>query len=216
MKMHRISNETDPKERKKSNRKKDGSFDGPEMDNDKSQDYEISADNSMNIREEAVCLREMIVGAREKRIQEVEAVQAEIDNHIIRLREANENLVLATVKAQAMTEEAKKANDQMGHMVHHDSLTNLPNRVLLNDRIAQAIVQAKRRGTSLAVLFLDLDNFKNINDSLGHTIGDKLLQTVSRILDQRVSITAIGGINADADTGCHMQIVSIDGLWCRQ
>lgn len=72
--------------------------------------------------------------------------------------------------------------DKMAHLAHHDFLTNLPNRVLLNDRIAQGISTAKRNKTKLAVIFLDLDNFKNINDSLGHTIGDELLQSVAHRL----------------------------------
>jgi diguanylate cyclase (GGDEF)-like protein/PAS domain S-box-containing protein len=65
---------------------------------------------------------------------------------------------------------------------HHDFLTGLPNRILLNDRIGQAISLAHRQGCHAAVLFLDLDGFKHINDSLGHPIGDGLLQAVAKRL----------------------------------
>ena len=71
---------------------------------------------------------------------------------------------------------------KMSHLAQHDFLTNLPNRMLLNDRIEQAIIMAKRNGTHLALLFLDLDSFKTINDSLGHAIGDKLLQSVAKLM----------------------------------
>jgi diguanylate cyclase (GGDEF)-like protein len=77
----------------------------------------------------------------------------------------------------------KLAEQRIAHMAHHDALTGLPNRVLLRDRIGQAIAHAHRNGTQLAVLFIDLDRFKTINDSLGHQLGDRLLQSVaSRIL----------------------------------
>jgi diguanylate cyclase (GGDEF)-like protein/PAS domain S-box-containing protein len=73
---------------------------------------------------------------------------------------------------------------QLSHSAHHDYLTSLPNRMLLVDRIGQAINLAQRSGKRLAVLFLDLDGFKHINDSLGHQVGDKLLQSVAaRLVD---------------------------------
>jgi len=71
---------------------------------------------------------------------------------------------------------------QITHTAEHDSLTGLPNRLLLNDRVSQAIRTAGRHGTQIAALFLDLDGFKHINDSLGHSAGDKLLQSVARRL----------------------------------
>jgi diguanylate cyclase (GGDEF)-like protein len=67
-------------------------------------------------------------------------------------------------------------------MAQYDVLTDLPNRSLLNDRLTQAIASAQRRGAGLAVLFLDLDRFKHINDSLGHAMGDSLIQSVARRL----------------------------------
>lgn len=71
---------------------------------------------------------------------------------------------------------------QLTDSAHHDFLTGLPNRILLNDRIGQAISLAHRQGCHAAVLFLDLDGFKQVNDSLGHSIGDKLLQSVAKRL----------------------------------
>jgi len=78
--------------------------------------------------------------------------------------------------------EKKKVEDQIRHMAHHDPLTELPNRVLLHDRIGQAIAQARRDGSIAAILFIDLDRFKNVNDSLGHQVGDGLLRTVAERL----------------------------------
>ena len=71
---------------------------------------------------------------------------------------------------------------RMAHSAHHDFLTGLPNRLLLDDRIGQAIAFAPRHTKHIAVLFLDLDGFKHVNDSLGHPVGDRLLQSVARRL----------------------------------
>jgi len=68
---------------------------------------------------------------------------------------------------------------QVSHLAQHDFLTDLPNRVLLNDRLTQAIGLARRHGTQLAVLFLDLDRFTHVNDSLGHVTGDTLQQSMA-------------------------------------
>jgi len=78
--------------------------------------------------------------------------------------------------------EARGMAEQIAHAAEHDLLTGLPNRLLLNDRIGQAIALANRRGGQVAVLFLDLDGFKHVNDSLGHPMGDKLLQSIARRL----------------------------------
>jgi diguanylate cyclase (GGDEF)-like protein/PAS domain S-box-containing protein len=77
---------------------------------------------------------------------------------------------------------ARAKSLELSHLAQHDFLTDLPNRVLLNDRITQAISHAARYSKELAVMFIDLDDFKRINDSLGHTSGDKLLQSVANRL----------------------------------
>ena len=81
---------------------------------------------------------------------------------------------------------ARAVSLQLSHRAAHDMLTDLPNRMLLNDRLSQAIASAQRQRHRLAVLFLDLDRFKQINDTLGHEIGDGLLQSVAKRLVESV------------------------------
>jgi diguanylate cyclase (GGDEF)-like protein len=78
---------------------------------------------------------------------------------------------------------------KLAHIAQHDPLTGLPNRALLNDRLDQSISQARRHHAALALLYLDLDRFKHINDSLGHLVGDQLLQTVALRLTECVRAT---------------------------
>ncbi|MEO5574428.1 MAG: EAL domain-containing protein [Gammaproteobacteria bacterium] len=78
---------------------------------------------------------------------------------------------------------ARKATvERIRHLAHHDALTNLPNRVLLQNRFTQVVAQAERYSKDVAMMFLDLDRFKNINDTYGHHVGDKLLQLVAKRL----------------------------------
>jgi diguanylate cyclase (GGDEF)-like protein/PAS domain S-box-containing protein len=77
---------------------------------------------------------------------------------------------------------ARATTQSLSHLAQHDSLTDLPNRILLNDRLTEAMSLAHRYRRQLAVLFLDVDRFKHINDSLGHVIGDRLLQSIAQRL----------------------------------
>jgi diguanylate cyclase (GGDEF)-like protein len=75
--------------------------------------------------------------------------------------------------------ERKRAQEQMEYQAYHDALTGLPNRLLFRDRITMALAHARRTGRTSAVMFLDLDQFKHVNDTLGHTMGDRLLQAIA-------------------------------------
>jgi diguanylate cyclase (GGDEF)-like protein len=139
-------------------------------------------ENTADLCEDAVHLREGKAISREREIRAAKTIQAASDDHVIRLQQANAHLVIATIEAQKLAEQVQMAKDQLDHLAHHDVLTDLPNRMLLQDRLGQAIELAHRQGRQLAVMFLDLDRFKHINDSLGHAIGDQLLQSVAQCL----------------------------------
>ncbi len=97
-------------------------------------------------------------------------------------------------KAEA---ELLKQKDILDHQAHHDALTGLANRILFNDRLEQSLKKAKRSNTKIAVLFIDLDHFKEINDSLGHAVGDDILKIIASRLNGAIrnedSIARLGG-----------------------
>ncbi|MBV8032676.1 MAG: GGDEF domain-containing protein, partial [Betaproteobacteria bacterium] len=102
-------------------------------------------------------------------------------------------------------------------LAHHDALTGLPNRRLLGDRLAQAVLQAQRRGSKVAAMLIDLDDFKRINDSAGHAAGDRVLREVAARLAGCVrkadTLSRHGGdefvvVISDAQTEADGQIVA--------
>jgi len=102
------------------------------------------------------------------------------------LREANGHLVIAALQAEATAETAARDLGELARSSQRDALTDTPNRALMLDRMERALATARRRKTCIAVVFLDLDQFKQINDTLGHTVGDRVLQLVARRLESVV------------------------------
>ena len=99
-----------------------------------------------------------------------------------RATEAELDFLAKASRLAAIAIEQRQLTDQLAHQAQHDALTGLPNRVLFEERLQQALDQARRNGSVVAVLFVDLDRFKQINDTLGHSVGDALLQKVGQRL----------------------------------
>jgi diguanylate cyclase (GGDEF)-like protein/PAS domain S-box-containing protein len=104
---------------------------------------------------------------------------------------------LRMIGTHADITERKNMEERMRHLAHYDPLTELPNRALLNERLQQAVVKARRDKTSMAVMFIDLDKFKPVNDNLGHDIGDLLLKQVAERLTGSIrasdTVARLGG-----------------------
>jgi diguanylate cyclase (GGDEF)-like protein/PAS domain S-box-containing protein len=116
----------------------------------------------------------------------------------VRTPDAFELTLVATAgRIAGIAIERRIAEKRIHHMAHHDALTGLPNRALLKDRLAQLLLYAERFSATLAVAFIDLDNFKLINDSLGHDAGDSVLQIVGQRLTASVTardtVVRLGG-----------------------
>ena len=143
-------------------------------------------EHAADSREEAADLREAISTPRERTLRAQEGAARSAARNCrwtgALLRQANEQLVVATVEAQSMTEMAEQTSARMTYVAAHDALTGLPNRALMADRLAQAIALAERHGEKVALMYLDLDHFKRINDTLGHSVGDQVLQSAAERL----------------------------------
>ncbi|AXS79447.1 bifunctional diguanylate cyclase/phosphodiesterase [Dechloromonas sp. HYN0024] len=131
---------------------------------------------------------------RRRADEAVQRAQEELEAHVA-LRTAE--LAEANVRLQQEIVEHQQAQEAIHQMAHYDALTGLPNRNLLHDRIAQALSQAKRKKEKVGILFVDLDHFKTINDSLGHQVGDLLLaqvaQRMSYVLRTTDTLARLGG-----------------------
>lgn len=120
-------------------------------------------------------------------VQKSEAVEAKVEDSADELTKVNEALVEEVRERQLLEHqlEASRAQEQAArHAAFHDPLTSLPNRVLFNDRLEHGLAQAKRHGWTIAIMFIDLDAFKAINDTHGHEIGDKVLKTIASRLQK--------------------------------
>ena len=149
---------------------------------DQREDAAFLRESAAQVREGEAHLREGVATSRESEVRAAETTRAASDDQLEMLQQANAHLVIASIEAHKLTEQIELAKVQMDHLAYHDVLTDLPNRMLLQDRLEQAIEVAQRQDRPLALMYMDLDRFKHINDSLGHTVGDQLLQSVARRL----------------------------------
>ena len=132
-----------------------------------------------------------------ERREAAEAVSRARDELEVRVLERTAELAGANALLQGEIVERRQAEARVHHMAYHDSLTGLPNRALLSDRLDRAMLAAQRSERRLAVMFIDLDRFKTINDSLGHMTGDQLLKEVAARLCRAVrasdTVARLGG-----------------------
>lgn len=133
-------------------------------------------------RESRVFERENLIAIREREISDLQKEKASQEDLNEQLRQANEHLVVASIRAHTTAEKLEQSKEELTRLANLDFLTNLPNRMQLYERMDQSIASAQSRCAQLAVIYLDLDKFKAVNDSMGHAAGDELLRAVGHRL----------------------------------
>lgn len=162
--------------------------------NDESTAAAKAARELVRLRAQAERVRATLVRLRQ---QMLEAGSRTDSRREAQLVEANEQLLRSALSARIDADASAHTLQEMSRTLRLDALTELPNRLLLLDRFAQAIAHARRHGTRLALLFLDIDNFKQINDTFGHAFGDEVLKLAAGRLTTAVrdvdSVSRYGG-----------------------
>ena len=169
--------------------------------------------NILSVLDMPIVLDNQLLGViRHEKIAELKSWQPDEREFVYSILNAI-SLSLEIKKRRLIQEELKAQKEILHHNAHHDALTNLPNRVLFNDRLKQSIKQAQRNDDFIAVLFIDLDHFKGINDSMGHKVGDELLIEVARRLKSSIRQTdTLARLGGDEFTVILDQVQNTDAI----
>ncbi|MGP1691839.1 MAG: diguanylate cyclase domain-containing protein [Giesbergeria sp.] len=151
---------------------------------DKSAAYSLTSNSELHVLQQQIAqaravladLKRKIAGANRK-------IDFEDSAYLV---EVNEQLIVSAMQNQSDAEQASQALGELSKSYRLDLLTQLPNRVQLQERFSYAIASALRHGARMAVLFIDIDGFKGINDTLGHAVGDEVLQHTARCIASSV------------------------------